>query len=126
MPPFTRRTFLATCAAATFARGTLAAEPRTPDQTLDDLINQNQDNGLGSGFDSASRGLKPLQSSLPTLSPATAQATRAAIARYEAIVAKGGWPEVPAVAKMRVGGRHPAVPALRERLQVEGDLDLNS
>jgi murein L,D-transpeptidase YcbB/YkuD len=128
-PPFTRRTFLATgagIAAGTLARGAWAAEPPTPDQMLDDLINQNQDNGLGSGFDSASRNVKLPKSSQPTLSPSTAETTQEAIAQYQAIVAGGGWPEVPAVAKLVVGGRHTAVPALRQRLSISGDLDLNS
>jgi len=126
MTSLSRRSFLATAAAAAFARPASGAEPQTPDQMLDDLINQNQDNGLGSGFDSASRNVRLPKSSLPTLSPSTAEATQTAIAQYEAIVAKGGWPELPAVPKMRVGGRHPAVPALRERLSASGDLDLNS
>jgi L,D-transpeptidase YcbB len=123
-----RRAFLASgaVATATLARGAWAAESQTPDQTLDDLINQNQDNGLGSGFDSASRNVKLPKSSLPTLSPSTTETTQAAIAQYQAIVAKGGWPEVPAVARLVVGGKHPAVPALRERLLIAGDLDLNS
>jgi L,D-transpeptidase YcbB len=121
-----RRAFLASgaVATATLARGAWAAESQTPDQTLDDLINQ--DNGLGSGFDSASRNVKLPKSSLPTLSPSTTETTQAAIAQYQAIVAKGGWPEVPAVARLVVGGKHPAVPALRERLLIAGDLDLNS
>jgi L,D-transpeptidase YcbB len=129
MKPLSRRTFLASGAAitaATFTREVSAAEPQTSDQTLDDLINQNQNNGLGSGFDSASRNVKLPKSSLPTLSPSTAETTQTAIAQYAAIVAKGGWPEVPAVAKLVVGGRHGAVPALRQRLLIAGDLDLNS
>ncbi len=129
MNPLSRRAFLANSAGfavGTLAGGAWAAEPETPEQTLDELINQNQDNGLGSGFDSASRNVKLPKSSLPTLSPSTVEATQGAIAQYEAIVARGGWPEVPAVAKLRVGGKHPAVPALRERLLIAGDLDLNS
>jgi murein L,D-transpeptidase YcbB/YkuD len=129
MKPLSRRNFLAAGAAITadtFVREAWAAEPQTPDQMLDDLINQNQDNGLGSGFDSASRNVKLPKSSLPTLSPSTAETTQAAIGQYAAIVAKGGWPEVPAVAKLVVGGRHGAVPALRQRLLIAGDLDLNS
>jgi murein L,D-transpeptidase YcbB/YkuD len=129
MTSFSRRTFLASgaaIAAAPFARAARAAEPQTPEKMLDDLINQNQDNRLGSGFDSASRTVKLPKSSLPTLSPSTAETTQAAIAQYAAIVAKGGWPEVPAVARLVVGGRHAAVPALRQRLLIAGDLDLNS
>jgi L,D-transpeptidase YcbB len=129
MNPFSRRSFLAAgaaIAAGALAREAWAEEPKTPEQTLDDLISQNQDNGLGSGFDSASRNVKLPKSSLPTLSPESAETTHAAIAQYEAIAAKGGWPEVPAVARLVVGGKHAAVPVLRERLLIAGDLDLNS
>ena len=41
------------------------------------------------------------KSSLPTLSPATAQTTEQAVAQYEAIVARGGWPVVPAKERLR-------------------------
>jgi L,D-transpeptidase YcbB len=129
MVSLSRRSFLtagAAVSAAALVREAGATEPLTSDQTLDELINQNQNSGLGSGFDSVSRSVKQPKPSLPTLSPATAETTQAVIAQYQAIVAKGGWPEVPAVAKLVVGGRHPAVPALRERLSVAGDLDLNS
>jgi murein L,D-transpeptidase YcbB/YkuD len=126
MPSLNRRAFITAIAAAALAREARANEPLTPDQTLDELINQNQNSGLGSGFDSAPRNINLPKPSLPTLSAATAETTQTAVAQYQAMVAKGGWPEVPAVAKLVVGGRHPAVPALRERLQVAGDLDLNS
>src|ERR1019366_4261322 len=123
----TRRSFLA---GAGFAAGALArgarAEDQTPDQMLDELIKENQDSGLGSGFDNASRNVKLPQKSLPTLSPSTAETTQGSIAQYEAIVAKGGWPEVPAAEGLRVGAKSPAVPALRERLSTAGDLELNS
>jgi murein L,D-transpeptidase YcbB/YkuD len=126
MKPFTRRTFLAT-AGASLAAGTLAraAEDQTPDQMLDELMRENQDSGLGSGFDSASRNVKLPKKSLPTLSPSTAETTQASIAQYETIVAKGGWPEVPA-GELRVGAKGPAVPALRTRLSIAGDLETNS
>jgi murein L,D-transpeptidase YcbB/YkuD len=119
MASLSRRSFIAAGAAvcvAALGREAAATEPLTSDQTLDELINQNQNSGLGSGFDSVSRNARLPKPTLPTLSPATAETTQAAIAQYQAIVAKGGWPEVPAVAKLVVGGKHPAVPALRERL----------
>ena len=123
----TRRSFLA---GAGFAAGALArgarAEDQTPDQMLDELIKENQDSGLGSGFGNALRNVKLPQKSLPTLSPSTAETTQGSIAQYEAIVAKGGWPEVPAAEGLRVGAKSPAVPALRERLSTAGDLELNS
>ncbi|TMJ32967.1 MAG: murein L,D-transpeptidase, partial [Alphaproteobacteria bacterium] len=59
---------------------------------------------------------------LPTLSPATVQATEAAIGRYEAILSGGGWSEVEPVDPMRLGMRHRNVADLRRRLAAVGDL----
>jgi L,D-transpeptidase YcbB len=127
--PFTRRTLLLT--GAGLAAGALAARARaegqTPDQMLNELIQENQDSSLDSGFDNASRNVRLPKKTLPTLSPSTAQTTEESIAKYEAIVAKGGWPEVPAIAQnLQVGAKSAAVPALRQRLAVAGDLELNS
>jgi murein L,D-transpeptidase YcbB/YkuD len=66
------------------------------------------------------------KASLPTLSAATAQTTEQAVAQYEAIVSLGGWPRVPDGTEMRVGYRHPAVQALRQRLKLGGDLDVDA
>jgi murein L,D-transpeptidase YcbB/YkuD len=126
---FSRRNLFAAgagLAAAALVRG-VKAEEQTPDQMLNELIEENQDSSLDSGFDNASRNVKLPKKSLPTLSPSTAQTTEASIAQYEAIVAKGGWPEVSAVAQgARVGVKSAAVPALRQRLATAGDLELNS
>ena len=59
----------------------------------------------------------------PILSPATVDATQAAIQKYQDIVAKGGWETVPAGPELRVGSKGGAVEALRERLVATGDLD---
>src|SRR5579863_8178954 len=130
----TRRSFLASAAglaaavfAGALARRAAAAEGQTPDQMLDELMKENQENGIGSGFDNASRNVRLPKKSLPTLSPSTAETTQTSIAQYESIVAKGGWPNVPASANgLRVGAKGPAVPALRRRLSIAGDLELNS
>ncbi len=128
--PLTRRTFLTTASAAfaagALARGAGAAEGQTPDQMLDELMQENQDSGLGSGFDNTSRTVKLPKKSLPTLSPSTAETTQTSIAQYEAIVARGGWPEVPPLGQLRVGARSAAVPSLRTRLSIAGDLETNS
>jgi murein L,D-transpeptidase YcbB/YkuD len=130
MNALTRRAFLTTASAGlavnALGHGVLAAEQQTPDQMLDELIRENQDSGIGSGFDSASRNVKLPKKSLPTLSPSTAETTQISIAQYEAIVAKGGWAEVPAGENLRVGARSAAVPALRARLSIAGDLETNS
>lgn len=57
----------------------------------------------------------------PTLSPANVDPLKKAIARYEAIVAAGGWPTVPRV-QMGPGTSGEAVVVLRKRLEIEGDL----
>ena len=96
------------------------------DDPLQQLIQENQRGDLGQGFDSASRTIRMPKSTLPTLSPETAQTTEAQIARYEEIVANGGWPAVPANDRLRLGARHAAVPQLRQRLKLAGDLDPNA
>ena len=93
------------------------------DDPLQQLIQQNQRGGLGAGFDSASRTIHMPKASLPTLAPETVQHTEMAVARYEQVVANGGWPQVPLNDRLRTGARNPAVPALRQRLKLAGDLD---
>src|SRR5512138_1153832 len=93
------------------AGGTLAAFPALAqaDDPLQQLIQQNQSSEVGQGFDAASRTIKMPKASLPTLSPANVPTTESAIARYEQIVARGGWPQVPALERARLGARNPAV-----------------
>jgi murein L,D-transpeptidase YcbB/YkuD len=57
----------------------------------------------------------------PTLSTRNIEATKVAIQHYQAIVANGGWPTVPAYA-MRPGSRGEAVEVLHRRLEISGDL----
>jgi murein L,D-transpeptidase YcbB/YkuD len=59
--------------------------------------------------------------STPTLSARNVEATKAAISRYQGIVASGGWPTVPAYA-MRPGSHGQAVEILHRRLEISGDL----
>lgn len=117
-----RRSFMRGVAAAglglAFTRAA-AAE----DAVLDTLLAQPRSQGFGQGFDSASRTILMPNASLPTLDPSTAQTTEAAIARYEGIVSGGGWPTVPTVQRLRLGNRHTAVPILRQRLTISGDID---
>jgi L,D-transpeptidase YcbB len=56
-----------------------------------------------------------------TLSPSNVGPTKAAIARYAAIAAKGGWRRLPD-AKLQQGDTHAAVAILRERLRLSGEL----
>jgi murein L,D-transpeptidase YcbB/YkuD len=125
---FDRRRFLRTLATGAAAAGAAVQTARAAedDRLLDALINQNQNADFGQGFDSASRTIKMPTSSLPTLSPATAQTTEQAIPQYEAIVARGGWPQVTGTDRLRLGVRHPSVAALRQRLLMAGDLEANA
>ena len=122
---FDRRAFLRRMArgAAVLAGGALAASARAAEDPLQDLIEQTQRGDFGQGFDGASRNIRMPTASLPTLSPSTVQTTEQAIPQYEAIVTRGGWPSVPRADRLRLGGRHPAVLPLRQRLVAAGDLD---
>ncbi|MGZ8402319.1 MAG: L,D-transpeptidase family protein [Rhodoplanes sp.] len=93
------------------------------DAVLDSLMEQTRTRDFGQGFDSASRNILMPNASLPTLDPSTAQTTEAAIARYEEIVARGGWPAVPTSQRLRLGNRHPNVSILRERLAASRDIE---
>ena len=57
----------------------------------------------------------------PTLSSANIAATKAAIQRYQGIVAQGGWPMVPATV-MKPGSNGQAIATLQRRLEISGDL----
>ena len=118
-----RRAFLSgaavTCLGAALA-GAARAEDSDP---LQELIQQSQQDEFGAGFDAAANKGQMPKSSLPTLSPATTQTTEQAVGQYEAIVARGGWPVIPPVDRLRLGVRHPSVKPLRERLIAAGDLD---
>ena len=46
-----------------------------------------------------------------------------ALVRYRAISAKGGWPSFPTNTRLKPNQQSPAVPSLRQRLAIEGDLD---
>lgn len=90
-----------------------------------DPINQVLQSGGGDwsdGFDAASNGAASVRTSAPILSPDTAQAVEYAIQNYTDIVARGGWPMVPADKKLSLGLKDPNVVILRQRLTVSGDL----
>jgi murein L,D-transpeptidase YcbB/YkuD len=58
----------------------------------------------------------------PTISERNIGPLKAAIKRYAAIVAKGGWNPLPRVKLLKTGDSGKAVIALRRRLEVTGDL----
>ena len=58
----------------------------------------------------------------PILSQLTVSASEQAIAAYQDIVSKGGWPMVPPSQTLKIGSNGPAVVKLRQRLIASGDL----
>lgn len=77
----------------------------------------------GNSFDPGTRGEKTVRSSHPILSQGTIQATEVMIGRYQQLAAQGGWRQLPAGERLRVGSKSQNVTALRQRLIVTGDLD---
>jgi murein L,D-transpeptidase YcbB/YkuD len=51
------------------------------------------------------------------------QELQKALVRYRAIAEKGGWPALPATLRLKPGGHSDALPLVRKRLALEGDLD---
>jgi len=70
----------------------------------------------------ASENGQKVASKLPIFSPETVFYIETAIAQYQQIVAAGGWPQVPASKKLKLGDVDPDVEALRKRLMITGDL----
>jgi L,D-transpeptidase YcbB len=73
-------------------------------------------------YDSASR-TRVARSTTPMLSPQSMAATEEALARYQDIAARGGWQPLQLSERLRLGMNNPAVPMLRQRLILSGDLD---
>src|SRR5579864_5847845 len=119
-----RRAFLAQCAGAAALSG--VASRAFADDPLDALMDDGRAGQFGQDFDQASRTIHMPKPTAPMLSPATEEFTQKAIAAYDEIVARGGWPTVPHVDELRVGNRHPSVVDLRQRLSLSGDLDPNA
>jgi len=119
-----RRAFLAQCAGVAALTG--FAGRAFADDPLDALMDDGRPGQFGQDFDQASRTIHMPKPTAPMLSPATEQFTQKAIAAYDEIVARGGWPTVPHVDELRVGNRHPSVVDLRQRLSLSGDLDPNA
>ncbi|SHG48179.1 Putative peptidoglycan binding domain-containing protein [Kaistia soli DSM 19436] len=91
----------------------------------DDPVQQMLQNSFGEasdGFDAGPTSAASVRTTEPILSPSTAGSVEQAIAQYSDIVARGGWPEVPAGQKLSLGMQDPTVVILRQRLQVTGDL----
>ena len=75
------------------------------------------------GFDAAATTAPAVSTNVPIMSTQIVDAMSMAIAQYSDIVARGGWPVVPADRPLKIGMRGGALVALRQRLTISGDLD---
>lgn len=98
------------------------ALPVSAGDPIQDVLNQRATE-WSDGFDAAVVSAPEVRTNAPILSADTVQAIQLAIAQYTEIVARGGWPMVPANQVLRIGVRGPDVAALRQRLIISGDLD---
>lgn len=78
---------------------------------------------MGARFDNGGLNETDVATSRPILSPEIVAAMGLAILTYQDIVARGGWPVVPADKVLQLGMRDPSVVALRQRLIASYDLD---
>jgi murein L,D-transpeptidase YcbB/YkuD len=91
-----------------------------------DEVLQNGSAEWSDGYDAASVGAADVRTTIPTLSPQIVGALQAAIVQYSDIVAKGGWPIVPAEKVLKIGMQDPIVAVLRQRLAISGDLPVEA
>jgi L,D-transpeptidase YcbB len=119
-----RRVFLgmmATAAsAAAYPRQLLAQDP------INAVLNSPKRGLWSDEFDARGDRVSPGNSNLPIFSEQTPALMEGAIVDYQRIAANGGWPVVPANEKLKLGASSQAVPTLRMRLTISGDLPRNS
>ncbi|MCB1426226.1 MAG: L,D-transpeptidase family protein [Zhengella sp.] len=114
-----RRLFLAGAGATALSAMSGAARA---DDIIRTIIESPRRGNWDTEFDArASQGGR-VASNLPIFNPDTVSYVEHAIAQYEDIVARGGWPVVPARQKLRLGMIDPSVETLRKRLMISGDL----
>jgi L,D-transpeptidase YcbB len=93
-------------------------------QTLvDDILQSPKRGNWDDEFDAkATESTTKVSSTKPIFNPESVSYVEQAIEQYRAIVAAGGWNQVPATKKLNIGVTDPAVAALRQRLIISGDL----
>ncbi len=97
--------------------------PAYAQTVIDDLLLSPKRGNWDDEFDAkATESSSKVSSTLPIYSAETISYVERAIEQYSAIVAAGGWNEVPSTQKLNIGVKDPAVAALRQRLIISGDL----
>ncbi len=92
------------------------------ESAIDEILNSRSRDQWKDQFDSRGTQSKSVASTLPIFAAETLTNIERAIVTYQDIVARGGWPIVPANKKLKLGSNHPNVAILRKRLMISGDL----
>ena len=119
----TRRGFLLGTAAA---GASLLPGVAFAQDALSDLLKAPTRGNWDDQFDTRGSSARQVLSNTPIFSSATLQATQSAAYAYQQIASGGGWPMVPEVGPLRIGIDNGAVPVLRQRLTIAGDLAPNA
>jgi murein L,D-transpeptidase YcbB/YkuD len=116
-----RRRFIGRAAA--LAATTVVTGPALAQTAIEDIINSPRRGSWDDQFDAkSSRSVAATATRHPISSADTIGFVERAIFDYQDIVARGGWPVVPATKKLRMGVSEPEVRLLRQRLIASGDL----
>jgi murein L,D-transpeptidase YcbB/YkuD len=117
-----RRRFIGRAAA--LAATTVVTGPALAQTAIEDIINSPRRGTWDDQFDAkSSRSVAATATRHPIASADTIAFVERAIFDYQNLVARGGWPVVPATKKLRMGVSEPEVRILRQRLIASGDLD---
>jgi murein L,D-transpeptidase YcbB/YkuD len=101
--------------------------PALAQTAIEDIINSPRRGTWDDQFDAkSSRSVAATATRHPIASTDTIAFVERAIFDYQNLVARGGWPVVPATKKLRMGVSEPEVRILRQRLIASGDLDRNT
>lgn len=118
-----RRGFLKLAGAA--ALGSIPAASFAQDP-ISAVLNSPHRGNWSDEFDARRDDSTPGTTTLPVFSDQTPYFIELAMQEYQTISANGGWPVVPATEKLEMGTISKAVPLLRKRLIISGDLPRNS
>lgn len=114
-----RRMFLRGAATAGLS---IAASGAFAQTALNDVLAAPRRGNWDDQFDARVTGGQQVASNQPVMSPQTVSYVQTAIGHYSDIASRGGWPQVPGNAKLKLGVSDPVVQVLRKRLMISGDL----
>jgi len=110
--------------AAGVAAAAITAGPAFAQSAIEEIINSPRRGSWDDQFDAkSSRSVAETATRHPIASADTIGFVERSIFDYQNLVARGGWPFVPATKKLRMGVSEPEVRILRQRLMASGDLD---